>query len=46
MATVNHPVDAFPVRNLPMTRPCFLVCVGWEHLLNHPAPSRAKRGKL
>jgi uncharacterized membrane protein len=41
MATVNHPVDAFPVRNLPMTRPFIWLSEGWQDLLHHRAASLA-----
>ncbi len=41
MATVNHPMHAFPVRSVPLTRPFVWLGDGWDDLLHHRGASLA-----
>lgn len=41
MADLHPPLDSYPVRSVPLTRPLVWLAQGWEDLLRHPAPSLA-----
>jgi len=44
MATTHHPVDSYPVRSVPLTRPFIWLSEGWDDLLHHRAASLAYGG--
>lgn len=41
MATVNHPVNSYPVRSVPLSRPFIWLSEGWDDLLHHRSASLA-----
>jgi uncharacterized membrane protein len=41
MATAHHPLDTFPVRSVPLTRPLVWLSEGWKDLLHHKSASLA-----
>lgn len=41
MATVNHPVNSYPVRSVPLSRPFIWLSEGWDDLLHHRNASLA-----
>jgi uncharacterized membrane protein len=41
MATANHPVNSYPVRSVPLSRPFIWLSEGWDDLLHHRAASLA-----
>ncbi len=41
MTTARHPVDTFPVHNVPLTRPFIWLAEGWDDLLHHRGASLA-----
>jgi uncharacterized membrane protein len=41
MATTQHPVDLYPVRRVPLTRPFLWLAEGWNDLLHHKGASLA-----
>lgn len=41
MATANHPINSYPVRNVPLTRPFVWLMEGWDDLLHHRSASLA-----
>lgn len=41
MATAHHPVDSYPVRHVPMSRPFVWLSQGWDDLMHHLGPSLA-----
>jgi len=41
MATANHPVNSFPVRSVPLSRPFIWLSEGWDDLLHHRSASLA-----
>ena len=41
MATTHHPVDTYPVRSVPLTRPFIWLYEAWEDLLHHRGASLA-----
>ena len=41
MAVSNHPLETYPVRTVPMTRPFIWLQEGWNDLWQHPAASLA-----
>jgi len=41
MANTDNPVDSYPVRSVPLTRPFVWVSEGWEDLMHHRAASLA-----
>ncbi|MCB1688320.1 MAG: DUF2189 domain-containing protein [Halioglobus sp.] len=41
MATANHPVDTYPVHNVPLSRPFIWLAEGWEDLRHHRGASLA-----
>ncbi|MFT4520138.1 MAG: putative membrane protein [Halioglobus sp.] len=41
MASANHAVENYPIRNVPLTRPFIWLSEGWDDLLHHRAASLA-----
>lgn len=41
MATIHHPVDSYPVRSVPLSRPFVWLLEGWDDLLHHRGASLA-----
>jgi uncharacterized membrane protein len=41
MATANHPVNSYPVRSVPLSRPFIWLSEGWDELLHHRSASLA-----
>jgi uncharacterized membrane protein len=41
MATANHPVNSYPVRSVPLSRPFIWLGEGWDDLLHHRSASLA-----
>lgn len=41
MATVHHPIDSYPVRSVPLSRPFVWLLEGWDDLLHHRGASLA-----
>jgi uncharacterized membrane protein len=41
MATANHPVNSYPVRSVPLSRPFVWLLEGWDDLLHHRSASLA-----
>ncbi len=41
MADTNNPVDTYPVRSVPLTRPFIWIGEGWDDLMHHRAASLA-----
>lgn len=41
MATAHHPVDTYPIRNVPLTRPFVWLSEGWNDLMQHKTASLA-----
>jgi uncharacterized membrane protein len=41
MSTAHHPVDTYPVRTVPLTRPFIWLAEGWDDLMHHRSASLA-----
>jgi len=41
MATANHPVNSYPVRSVPLSRPFVWLLEGWDDLMHHRGASLA-----
>ena len=41
MAAIHHPVDSYPVRRVPLTRPFIWLIEAWDDLLHHRSASLA-----
>lgn len=41
MTTANHPVNSYPVRSVPLSRPFIWLSEGWDDLLHHRSASLA-----
>jgi uncharacterized membrane protein len=41
MVTANHPIDTYPLHNVPLTRPFIWLVEGWGDLLHHRSASLA-----
>jgi uncharacterized membrane protein len=41
MATANNPVNSYPVRSVPLTRPFIWLSEGWDDLMHHRSASLA-----